>query len=151
MAAGGVAMRTFEDARAGAGLTHDIDGLAARARGMDVPSRTPDEAAEIFWRLAEDFTLFEHYQADEAGHARDMEAAVRALTAFDLFARAVIAQRPDDAQVFICSDHGNVENLATRSHTLNPVPVLAFGPSDASRIHDVADVGLEVLRLLEVG
>ena len=37
----------------------------------------------------------------------------------------------------------------TRSHTLNPVPALAFGPSDASRITNVADAGLEVLRLLE--
>ena len=148
MAAGKVAMRTFDDARAGAGLTHDIDGSLARARGMDVPSRTPDEAAEIFWRLTLDFTLFEHYLADEAGHARDMTAAIAALTTFDSFARAVIAQRPSDAQLFICSDHGNVEDLSTRSHTLRPVPVLAFGPHDASRIHDVADVGLEVLRIV---
>jgi hypothetical protein len=150
MAAGKVAMRTFDDARAGEGLTHDIDGAMARARGMDVPARTADEAAEIFWRLALDFTLFEHYLADEAGHARDMAAAVTALTTFDQFARAVIARRPADAQIFICSDHGNVEDLSTRSHTLRPVPVLAFGPQDASRIHDVADVGLEALRLLGV-
>ncbi|MBS1151343.1 MAG: metalloenzyme [Myxococcaceae bacterium] len=150
MAAANVAMRTFDDARAGAGLTHDIDGALARARGMDVPARSPEEAAEIFWRLSADFTLFEHYLADEAGHARDMSAAVAALTTFDQFARAVIAQRPADAQVLICSDHGNVEDLTTRSHTRRPVPVLAFGPHDASRIKDVADVGLEVLRLVGV-
>ena len=77
-----------------------------------------------------------------------MEAAVRALTTFDHFARAVIARRPADAQIFICSDHGNVEDLSTRSHTTHPVPVLAFGPVDASRIATVADVGGEVLRLL---
>jgi hypothetical protein len=148
MAAGNVAMRTFDDARAGDGITHDIDGSTARTRGMDIPQRTPVEAAAIFWKLSADFTLFEHYLADEAGHARDMGAAVKALTMFDLFARAVIAQRPVDAQIFICSDHGNVEDLSTRSHTLKPVPVLAFGPHDAGRIHDVADVGREVLRLL---
>ena len=148
MAAGNVAMRTFDDARAGEGLTHDIDGSTARGRGMNIPERTPEEAAEIFWKLAADFTLFEHYLADEAGHARDMAAAVKALTTFDRFARAVVTQRPDDAQIFICSDHGNVEDLSTRSHTLKPVPVLAFGPQDASRIHDVADVGREVLRLV---
>ena len=141
MAAGGVAMRTFQDVRAGAGLTHDIDGSTARSHGFEVPERTAGAAAEIFWSLTEDFTLFEHYQADEAGHARDMEAAIRALATFDQFARAVIAQRPTDAQIFICSDHGNVEDLSTRSHTLHPVPVLAFGPSDASRIKNVADVG----------
>ncbi len=148
MAAGNVAMRTFDDARAGEGLTHDIDGSTARSRGLSVPVRTAEEAAEIFWRLSADFTLFEHYLADEAGHARDMAAAVAALTTFDLFARAVISFRPADAQIFICSDHGNVEDLSTRSHTLRPVPVLAFGPQDTSRIHDVADVGREVLRLV---
>ena len=77
-----------------------------------------------------------------------MEAAVGALTTFDLFARAVIALRPADAQVFICSDHGNVEDLSTRSHTLRPVPVLAFGPCDCSQIRSVADVGVQALRLL---
>jgi 2,3-bisphosphoglycerate-independent phosphoglycerate mutase len=141
-------MRTFQDAREGAGLTHDIDGATARGRGLDVPEHSAEEAARIFWALAQDFTLFEHYLADEAGHAKDFEAAVRALTTFDGFARAVIAQRPDDAQIFICSDHGNVEDLSTRSHTTHPVPVLAFGPADASRISNVADVGAEVLRLL---
>lgn len=148
-AAGDVALRTFEDLRAGAGLTHDIDGATARSKGLDVPTHTADEAAKIFWDLAEDFTLFEHYLADEAGHARDLGAAIGALTTFDQFARAVIARRPPDAQILICSDHGNVEDLSTRGHTLHPVPVLAFGPCDASRIHSVADVGVEVLRLLE--
>jgi hypothetical protein len=148
MAAGNVAMRTFADLRAGAGLTHDIDGATARKRGLDVPELSPERAAEIFWRLAEDFTLFEHYLADEAGHARDLEAALRALRTFDGFARAVIASRPQDAQIFVCSDHGNVEDLSTRSHTTHPVPVLAFGPADASRIRTVADVGGEALRLL---
>ncbi len=147
MAAGAVPLRTFDDAREGKGLTHDIDGSSAQARGLDVPRPSPEEAARIFWGLAEDFTLFEHYLADEAGHARDVDAAVKALTTFDLFARAVVAQRPAGAQVFICSDHGNVEDLSTRNHTLKPVPVLAFGPQDASRIHDVADVGREIVRL----
>ena len=147
-AAAQVPMRTFSDARAGAGLTHDIDGATARSRGLDVPEHTADAAAEIVWALAEDFTLFEHYLADEAGHARDLKAAVQTLTTFDCFARAVIGRRPEDAQIFICSDHGNVEDLSTRSHTTHPVPVLAFGASDASRIATVADVGAEVLRLL---
>ncbi len=146
--AAAVPMRTFEDARAGEGLTHDIDGATARGRGLDVPEHSADEAARIFWALSCDFTLFEHFLADEAGHARDFKAAVRALTTFDRFARAVIAQRPADAQIFICSDHGNVEDLSTRSHTTHPVPVLSFGPAQDVQITNVADVGGEALRLL---
>jgi len=147
MAAGSVALRTFEDARQGAGLTHDIDGVRARERGLDVPERTAQEAAEIFWGLAQDFTLFEHYLADQAGHEQDLPAAERALSTFDAFAREVVARRPADAQVLVVSDHGNVEDLSTRSHTRNPVALLSFGPA-AVEASTVADVGRQVLALL---
>ncbi len=154
MAAGEVELRTLDDARAHQGLTNDIDGERARSRGFDVPRRSPEEAAEVFWRVAADadFTLFEHYLADEAAHERDRDATLSALTTFDQFARAVVANRPPDAQVLICSDHGNAEDLSIRTHTLNPVPVLSFGPAafGAAECATVADVGKIVLRLLDV-
>jgi 2,3-bisphosphoglycerate-independent phosphoglycerate mutase len=153
-AAGQVPLRTLEDARTGWGLTHDITGERARARSLSVPQRTPEEAARIFWRVAgdADLTFFEHYLADEAGHARDFAAAREALDTFDAFARAVIATRPAGARVLVCSDHGNVEDLSTRSHTLNPVPVLYFGPPapEVEALATVADVGRTVLRWLDV-
>ncbi|HYO54322.1 metalloenzyme [Archangium sp.] len=153
-AAGDVPLRTLEDARVGQGLTHDITGERARARSLSAPQRTPAEAAEVFWQVAgeADFTFFEHYLADEAGHARDFAAAREALDTFDAFARAVIATRPAGARVLVCSDHGNVEDLTTRSHTLNPVPVLYFGPPapGLESLSTVADVGRTVLHWLDV-
>lgn len=142
-------LRTWGEAWADRGLTHDVTGERARARGADVPRRTPEEAARVFWHVAEGqaFTLFEHYLADEAGHAQDFSAAREALSTFDAFARAVVAQRPDDATVLICSDHGNVEDLGTRSHTTNAVPVLHWGPR-APRLETVADVGTGIVSLL---
>ncbi len=151
-AAAGVPLKTFDDARAGRGLTHDIDGSAAARRQVVVPQRTAEEAATIFWSLQADFTLFEHYLADEAGHAQDRAAAVAALSTFDAFARAVMAQRPADAVVLVCSDHGNVEDLSVRSHTTNPVSVLCAADDAVNEkisIATVADVGRTVLDLLE--
>jgi hypothetical protein len=151
--AGGVLLRTLEDARAGQGLTHDITGAQARVHGLEAPQRTPAEAAAVFWQVAAeaDFTLFEHYLADEAGHAQDFTAAREALDVFDAFTRAVVAARPPEARVLVCSDHGNVEDLSQRSHTLNPVPVLYFGPPDPEleALATVADVGRTVLRWLD--
>ncbi|MBL8916146.1 MAG: metalloenzyme [Archangium sp.] len=148
MAAGGVELRTFDDARAANGLTHDIEGRVARRR-VDVPERTADEAAAIFWKLSADFTLFEHYLADEAGHAQDRGGAIDALETFDRFARVVIATRPDDVLLMICSDHGNVEDLSTRNHTLNKVPVLVFGDSPKMpALQTVADVGNTIVSVL---
>ncbi len=143
-AAGHVPLRTLDALRAGQGLAHDVTGARGVARGLSIPLRTASQAAETFWRLAEgmDFTLFEHFAADEAGHAQDGEAALEALATFDAFVRAVVANRPPDARVLVTSDHGNVEDLRTRNHTRVPVPLLAFPPlAGTSRPHTVADVG----------
>lgn len=148
MAAGEVGLRTLEDALADRGLTHDVDGSMAARRHFAVPQRTAREAAEIFWSLSADLTLFEHFLADEAGHLQDAAAAELALQTFDAFAREVIALRPVDAQVLICSDHGNVEDLSSRSHTRHPVSVLSFGDATLPPLSTVADVGVAVVDVL---
>lgn len=154
MAAAEIPLRTFEDARRGEGLTNDIDGSFASERGFAVPRRTPEESAAIFWRLASkvDFALFEHYLADEAGHAKDWSKARRTLDTFDRFCRAAVASRPRDWHLLICSDHGNVEDLSSRSHTLNRVPVLYFGPTERwdENPRNLADVGRGILRLVGI-
>lgn len=143
--AGDIALRIFPD-----GLPADIDGARARSRGFELPSRTAAEAADVFWSAAADFTLFEHFAADEAAHHRDEAGVTHALRTFDAFARAVIATRPDDVQVLVTSDHGNAEDLSTRSHTLARVPLLAFGGTRLPGLENVADVGRHVLALLGV-
>ncbi|MFT3835717.1 MAG: metalloenzyme [Myxococcaceae bacterium] len=143
-----VKLRSFADIHRGLAITHDVDGAGAAKRGMVLPLRTADQAAEIFWRVAHDYTLFEHYLADEAGHHRDEPAALEALGKFDAFARAVLERRPADAQVLIVSDHGNVEDLSTRSHTRNDVALLSFGPEPLPEVKNLAEVGQLVLRWL---
>jgi hypothetical protein len=140
-AAGEVPLRTLDQLRAGEALAHDVTGARAVERGLDIPLRTPAEAAEVFWRAAEgmDFTLFEHFLADEAGHARDMALAESSLATFDAFARAVLARRPPDTRLLVCSDHGNVEDLRIRNHTRSPVALLSFPPLDG-KLENVADV-----------
>ena len=143
-AAAGVPLRTLEDLRAGEGLAHDVTGRRGRDRGLGLPHRSPAEAAAVFWRIAHrmDFTLFEHFAADEAGHARDAAAATEALATFDAFARAVLARRPPDVRVLLTSDHGNVEDLRSRNHTRARVPLLAFPPlAGSARPETVAEVG----------
>jgi phosphopentomutase len=86
-----------------------------------------------------DLTLFEFFETDEAGHARSMERATDALLRFDRLARAVLAGLGDEDALVVASDHGNVEDLGTRNHTRNPVPVLGFGAA-AARVGEVADL-----------
>ena len=154
-AAGGGAFRTWGDARAGRGLTHDITGHTARRRGADVPAREPAEAAEVFLEVSRghDLALFEFFESDEAGHARSMERAMDALGRVDAFLRRLAARLgPDDALV-VASDHGNVEDLATRNHTLARVPVLGFGRAAAeiAKVRDLTHLAPLLARLAGAG
>jgi hypothetical protein len=139
-AAGG-RFRTWAEAIAGSALPHDITGERARGHGSHLPRRGPGEAAEILLAIARahDLTLFEFFETDEAGHARSMEAAEDALGRVDGLLRALLPGLGPGDSLVVASDHGNVEDLSTRNHTLNPVPVLAFGPA-AAELGEVADL-----------
>ena len=128
-AAGGGRFRTWAEAREGRALTHDITGVRANGYGARIPSREPEEAAEVLLRIARehDLTLFEHFETDEAGHARSMDRALDALRRVDRFARALVEGLRDGDSLVVASDHGNLEDLGTRNHTLNRVPVIGFG------------------------
>jgi hypothetical protein len=52
----------------------------------------------------------------------------------------VLRRRPADVRVLVCSDHGNVEDLRTRNHTLAPVALLSFPPLEGRAPENVADV-----------
>ena len=149
-AAGG-RFRTWQEARDGTALPHDITGDRARGHGGQLPRRDPAAAAEILLGIARahDFTLFEFFETDEAGHARSMELAADALARVDGLLRALLpALGPEDSLV-VASDHGNVEDLSTRNHTLNPVPVLGFGgaAAEVGTIADLTHIAPVLLRL----
>jgi len=140
-AAGNGTFRTWEDARQGRALTHDITGARANGHGAAIPPREPEEAAGMLLAVARshDLTLFEFFETDEAGHARSMERAVEALERVDRFARTLVAGLDEGDSLLVASDHGNVEDLSTRNHTRNPVPVLGFGAA-AALVGDIADL-----------
>jgi hypothetical protein len=150
-AAGGGAFRTFDDVRAGRGLTHDLTARRAEGLGLRrrLPIRTPEEAAGIFQGLAggADLAAFEFFETDEAGHARSMSRALDALDRLDRFLRALVAGLGPEDSLVVTSDHGNLEDLSTRNHTLARVPVLGFGRA-AGRVEAVRDLtGLAPLLL----
>ena len=152
--AAGLPFRTAEDVRAGRAVYHDFTNRALHALGDDVPLRTPEEAADVLAALAgaHAFTLYEHFIADRAGHEQDAEGARRVLSELARFVRAVLS-RVDLARtdVLLTSDHGNVEDLSTRNHTLNRVPTLAWGPSRervARRVRTLADLTPAIVETL---
>jgi 2,3-bisphosphoglycerate-independent phosphoglycerate mutase len=155
--AAGLAFRTLSDLRAGRAVFHDFTNRQLVERGESVPTRSPEEAARVLARLASEhsFTLYEYFLTDRAGHEQDAEGARRVIAGLARFVRAVL-EGIDHARttLLLTSDHGNVEDLSTRNHTLNDVPTLAWGPGRETvrrKVRTLADITPTILEILTSG
>ncbi|HEX3557865.1 MAG TPA: hypothetical protein VHU19_01585 [Pyrinomonadaceae bacterium] len=152
--AAGLAFRTVEDLRAGRAVFHDFTNRMLPERGEEAPPRTPEEAAAILARVAGEhrFTLYEHFLTDRMGHQQNTEGALEVLGNLARFVRATLARSDlSRTTVMLTSDHGNVEDLSTRNHTLNSVPTLAWGPGReriAQRVRTLADITPAIVEML---
>ncbi|MFZ1553550.1 MAG: peptidase, partial [Anaerolineae bacterium] len=144
----GQALLTHEDLLAGRGFSADFtnEGWRTHLGFADAPLLTPEQAGRNLAALAQafDFVLFEHWLTDVQGHRQEMDAAVANLEAFDGFLGGLIAAS-DLAQtlIVVTSDHGNVEDLGVRQHTMNAVPGLFIGADHAAvaaQMHDLTDL-----------
>ena len=108
----------------------DLTRQTLRERGYNGPLTTPAEAGQHLLAIAQqhDFTLFEYFQTDRAGHAGDPARIERVLHELDEFLCVAVrhAEAPDHLFV-LTSDHGNIEDSRTPLHTNNPVPLVAIG------------------------
>ena len=134
----GLRLFTSDDLEAGRGLSADITGEGWRDF-LGFPDTKVLEPAEAGARLAAlacqyDFSFFEYWSTDYAGHKQDMEWAVRQLEMIDEVLRGLLSNWDDEqGLVLLTSDHGNMEDLSLRRHTLNPVPLLLFGDLETRR------------------
>lgn len=127
----GIRLNREEDVWNDRAITAEIYQDVWRKRlGIDLPDIDEYRAAQRLSAAAaeHDFLLYEYYLTDKAGHAMDPVEAAEALNRIDRLLQAV-AGVIDFQQhlLLICSDHGNVEDLSGKTHTLNPVPLMAYG------------------------
>lgn len=148
-------LRSTEDIRAGKALSAELFGDYWRSKlNIELPKRTAQDIANIFLEAAaHPFVMYEYYLTDKAGHARDPEYARDVLQRLDRVLHALVKGlegRNAHHTLVICSDHGNLEDLSTKSHTRNPVPLLVKGPL-AGCFHDAKNLTDVALALVEAG
>lgn len=134
----GYPLFTRDDLYAGRALSADFTGEGWRSLlGMtDAPLLSPEEAGKRTAELAAkyDFSLFEYWATDYAGHKQDMIAACSLLETFDgVLSGLLDAWDEQRGLILVTSDHGNLEDLSTRRHTASTVPCLLIGSKDARR------------------
>ena len=152
--AAGMSFRTIADLKNGAAVFMDFTNRILIERGIDVSERSEDEAAEVLASIVTEnrFTLYEYFITDKVGHAQDMPLAKQVLTSLARFIRELLVRLDlERTTVILTSDHGNIEDLSSRNHTLHAVPTIIWGAQRedvAARIQTLADVTPAIVALL---
>jgi 2,3-bisphosphoglycerate-independent phosphoglycerate mutase len=128
----GIPLFTKDDLLAGRAFSADFTGAGWKTMlGFpDMPVLDPSDAGKKLAQEAEkyDFSLFEYWASDYAGHKQDMKWALEQFIIFDRVLGGLVENWNDDeGLIVITSDHGNMEDLSTRRHTDAKVPALLFG------------------------
>jgi 2,3-bisphosphoglycerate-independent phosphoglycerate mutase len=155
--AAGLRFNRLTDLKAGRAVYQDFTNASLIERGAAIDLRTPEEAGEVLASIvaSNKFTLYEYFITDKIGHAQDHEAATRVLRALALFIRTLLGKLDlRRTTLILTSDHGNIEDLSLRSHTLNPVPTIIWGEHRqpmAARIHSLADITPAIVEVVTKG
>ncbi len=111
-------------------IYHDFTNFELIKRGFHVPKFTAEKAGQILAHSSQkyDFCLYEYFKTDWAGHGQDMTQAVQLLVQLERFIFTFLNDTDlSSTLVILTSDHGNIEDLSVKTHTFNPVPMLAWG------------------------
>lgn len=152
--AAGLSFRRLPDLFGEKALYHDFTNRFLRSNGFDAPEFSPVQAAKILACLTESnrFTLYEYFITDKIGHERDFEKAKIYLPELAEFVRELLVRiNLEKTTVILTSDHGNIEDLSVRNHTLNDVPTIVWGRRNkeiSRQIEDLTDITPVIIELL---
>jgi len=150
-------VRGKADLLANRAVYQDLTREKLRARGYEGSLVTPEEAAEHLIGIANDhdFTLFEFFETDHAGHSGDLERVCQTLEKLDRFfsrllptLRSLGGGGQFDGLLIVTSDHGNIEDITVRTHTTNPVPLFASRPEFSESLENIAQLTPAIVQRL---
>jgi bisphosphoglycerate-independent phosphoglycerate mutase (AlkP superfamily) len=155
----GIHLKSTQDLHNGDALSADFTGNGWRdhLNIPDVPVYSTLDAGARLADLAQkhDFSFFEYWLSDYAGHRGDMQQSCRLLEEFDQVLGGLVAAWDSiEGLIFITSDHGNMEDTTSRRHTCNHVPGLVIGPPSLRRkftheLSDLTGISTAIMRLFD--
>jgi hypothetical protein len=113
---------------------------------VKLPRFSPEKAAEILFKTAQkyDFILYEYFQTDLYAHRHTLTDRIQLIRKLNrLIGKLVSLLDRERDTLLLTSDHGNLEESATLTHTRNPVPLVVWGNQShrlRNRIKSLVDV-----------
>jgi len=154
----GLELMTVEDMQDGNAFSADFTGAGwSEQPGFpSIPIYDPPEAGRRLAQAAEKYELawFDFWPSDFAGHRGEIPDGVALLGNLDAVLGGLVEEWGDRSDlIIVSSDHGNLEDLSKRGHTLNPVPAILIGPSEmrsdmASKLEDLTSFAPAILETL---
>lgn len=147
---------SIDDMRQERSIYQEFTNKSLIEKGFNLPVFTPEKAGTILAYATEkyDFSLYEYFQSDKAGHSRNFDRAKAELIKLERVLTTVLNTLDlSRITVIFTSDHGNLEDLSVGSHTRNPAMTFVWGiqaKAVAGRLQSIQDVEKEVLQLLNI-
>jgi hypothetical protein len=122
---------------------------------VKLPLFSPEKAAGILFKTFQhyDFILYEYFQTDIYAHRRTFAERVRLIKKLNrLIGKLLSLMDGERDTMLLTSDHGNLEDNTTRTHTRNPVPLVVWGNQSHQLRNDIkslVDVTPAVERFFE--
>ncbi len=149
----GLACFPLDAVREERAVYHEFTNRELRQKGFDLPMWTPEKAGQVLASVSAnyDLCLYEFFRTDQAGHSGDLDYALEILNALSAFLRSFLKHKAPDTALVVVSDHGNIEDLGTVTHTKNPALLAAWGwaaEAVVSEVHSLVDFTPAMLALL---
>jgi len=146
MLSGNIPFQTMDDLQRAEAVSHDLTNRFLNRLGFSVPVRRPSQSGKILSALISrfDFVFFEYMLTDMAGHHQDFhEAYYRLHQIREMMMTLLASVDLHQHTILLISDHGNLEDLSTNTHTRHFVPAILWGKdreSLAEKITQLEDI-----------
>ncbi|MCK5033663.1 MAG: hypothetical protein KAS18_08515 [Calditrichia bacterium] len=124
-------------------LYHDFTNKELIEKGFQLPIFDSKTASKVLIDQSKkhDLILYEYFLTDKAGHRKNMKYAISEINKIESLIYMVIEKSEGtNTSIIVCSDHGNIEDLRSRSHTYNPAYFAVWTKKNIQKLSSLMDI-----------
>jgi len=132
-------------------LYHEFTNNELIEKGFQLPRFDYKTASKVLIDQSKeyDLILYEYFLTDKAGHSKNMKYAISEINRIESLIYAVLEKTEGtNTSIIVCSDHGNIEDLRSRSHTYNPAYFAVWTKKNIQKLSSLMDIYALIIKLV---